>query len=349
MSSTFNTPEDPFKAKRHLERSPNQGSPPTKSAKMGLCKICNKSFRTAEGPYVTCIQCQNGYHTSCLCMDDKYVDFLKTINMMYICPPCHVQSSTTNSFLLSKIEDMMKKMDDKFQEHRPLDMSNLSEIIVQSVSKAVAPLETTINEIKNSLVANTNRIDTLEAKVDGILNNPATTLGAGSINKEIITLRAQLTQNNLIVSGIKQLNEENVFTIVQNIGAKLNTKIDPINVKRVARMQKAGQNEDKQSSSILVEFVHDYIKDRLMENYLTGIRNKQYLKCCDIGINSEDRIYLNKHVPKEIIKLFGKCNQMKKAGKIQHAIPKGNFVLIKFKDKWIRIYDEQELTTLAGN
>lgn len=348
MSSNLDTPEGPFHSKRRLERSPNQVSPPTKSVKMGLCKICNKSLRTTEGPYVTCIQCNNNYHVSCLSMHDKYIDFLKTINNMYICPACHVQSSTTNAFLLSKIDDIMKKMDEKLEGNPPLNMNSLAELIMKSVSKAVAPLETSINEIKDSLSANTNRINTLEAKVEEILSNANANIGAITITKEILNLKAQLVQNNLIISGIKQSNDENVFTILQNIGAKLNTRIDPSNVKRIVRMQKAGLKEEKQPSSILVEFVHDHVKERLMKNYLTFIRTKQPLKCCDIGINTDGRIYINKHVPKEVIKLFGKCNQMKKEGKIQHAIPKNDFVLIKFKDKWIRIYNEPELTTLAG-
>lgn len=80
-----------------------------------------------------------------------------------------------------------------------------------------------------------------------------------------------------------------------------------------------------------------------MDSYISSIRNKLYLKCSDIGINSDSRIYINKHLPREIMQLFGKCNELKRKDLIQHAIPRAAYILVKFKDKWFKIFNESDL------
>ena len=80
----------------------------------------------------------------------------------------------------------MKKIDEKLAENSLLNINSLGDLIVKSVSKAVAPLETSINEIKGSLSANTNRTNTLEVKVEENLSNANAKIGARSINKEIL-------------------------------------------------------------------------------------------------------------------------------------------------------------------
>lgn len=105
MSNNSVIREDPFIPKRRLERSPNQNSPPSK---MGLCKVCSKSLRSPEGPYVKCNECNNGYHTHCIGMSDKYVAFLNTMNMVYQCPACNAEGCS-KSFLVSKLDEFMQK------------------------------------------------------------------------------------------------------------------------------------------------------------------------------------------------------------------------------------------------
>lgn len=160
--------------------------------------------------------------------------------------------------------NLCKKIDEKFQTNPASDMENLGDMIVKSVTKAIQPLEQKINEIVDTIDNNTRRIDTLESKIEYISKNPTTNIQTETLNKEINGLKAQLIENNLVISGIKEIKNENVFTIVQNIGAKLNTKIDPTNVRRIVRMQKAGQIDEHANPSILVEFVHEPVKNRLI-------------------------------------------------------------------------------------
>lgn len=345
MSRSLEDIVDPFSAKRRLERSPDQTSPPLK---MGLCKVCNKSLRT-EGPYVNCDECKNGYHTECTGQSEKYITFLKTMHNKYVCPACCVEECiTSKAYFVTKLDEFMAKIDEKICGNKDNDLINLREMIVDSVSEAVKPLEIQMNDIKTEIVKNASRIDNLEVKVEEILKNPLTNSNATSINKEIISLKAQLLQNNLVISGISETKDEDIVKIVTNIGAKLNTNIAGQDIKRVFRLKRANPESETTStpSKIVIEFVYEATMNRLMDNYLNLIRNKRYINCTHIGINSESRIYINKYLPKEIIQLFGKCNSLKKSDHIQHAIPRATYILVKFKDKWFKIFSEADLKSL---
>lgn len=329
---SINSEDSPFTPKRKLERSPsNKVSPPTK---MGQCKLCNKSLRSELSIY--CGICKNGFHNDCIGHTNKYLESLSKLNCEYVCPSCNRDEVATKSFFKHSMDELLEKINVRFDQ-------KFDEIKV-SIDNAVQPIKEHINKIDTILDANTKRIEDLEKSVKDIDKNSGKE-SVSQLKREIIYLKSQITQSSVVVSGVPEEKDEDLHHIIKNIGASLMTKIESFNIKKVYRMKK---NADvNKPTNIVVEFVHDELRDRLLQNFVSKVKKKESLKCSDAGINSDGKININRHIPKEIMTLYMTCRKLKDQGLIQHTLAKPTHVLIKKNDKWYTMQETGDLVKLG--
>lgn len=326
---------DPFKAKRKLERSPSSKiSPPNK---MSQCKLCNTQIRPQKQS-VNCSICSSGFHIECIDLSPVYLEYMQKNDCNFICEPCKNNELVTKDFIQSSLQDFMDKMEATVE-------SKLQSV----VTAAVQPLQDQIFKIDSLIQSHINRMDNLEkrlSKMEQSDKNESTLIS--DMQKEIIYLKSQIKQSCIIVSGVPEANGENLIDVVQRIGAALQVRVEATNIKNIYRMKnKRKETALNKPSSIAVEFTHGATRDRFMENFINRMKKKVDFKCQDIGMDHDGKIYINKHLPKEIMNLFAKCKILKEQGKIQHAVTRPNHVLIKKDDRWFNIQELNDLVKLG--
>lgn len=363
--SSLLTPENPFKAKRKLDRSPSltgkeKEGPPEKIEKMsGSCSACGASIRV-KGNHMKCSKCQDYFHAVCVGQQNEYFQFLEAKKCPYICPSCTHMCLTMENVNENLIRDTIKKSIDS-------QLTFINSTIEKSMKDITGNLVKEINErfqMQHNLVTKMisdnetklqGQIDDLKSQVLQIHDNQPNEAATSTVQKDITNLQEKLRQSNLILTGIMETEKENLFGIIQQIGMKLQIHLNQHDIKNVYRLKNTTPRESNQTEphnerapKIIVEFVHDHKKTEIFTKYLEQIKNKVFMTGKDIGLHSDTRIYMNQHLPQSIARIHEKTIELKKKKIIDQTIPKPTHVLIKKNNQWKRIETLSQLENAIG-
>lgn len=339
-----------FKPKRRLERSPPiPGKPiegPPEKMSTGSCNSCGTSLRL-KGSSTKCCKCQESYHAVCVGQQNEYFQFLESKRCPYICPSCTNESLTRSNVNENMIRDTIRdSIDVKLTSINTTienSLKNISNNIMQEINERFQVQHNLVTKmISENESKLQSQIDELKNQVIQIKNSNPT--DETSVNREITNLQAKIRQSNLMISGVVQTQNENLFEIIKQIGMKLQTHINQHDIKNVYRLRNNStrtQNENEprngKAPKVIVEFVHDHKKSEIFTKYLEQIKNKKIITGRDIGLQDDTRIYINQHLPQTIARIHGRTIELKKEKIIEQAIPKPTHVLIKKNDEWKRI------------
>lgn len=140
----------------------------------------------------------------------------------------------------------------------------------------------------------------------------------GSISQDIDNLQ---NRNELIVSGIPYLKDENLTSYFNAMWKYLDLQKGSIPSVDVRRLRPSTQND----GLIVLQFALRNDRDDFYSGYL----HKRDLKLCHLGIDSSRRVYVNENLTVAARKIKATALRLKKAGKLSTVYTKLGTVMVR--------------------
>ncbi|XP_060805735.1 uncharacterized protein LOC132902887 [Amyelois transitella] len=176
----------------------------------------------------------------------------------------------------------------------------------------VSDLKDQISEANSSIRLFNGRVSALEERVTQVEKSQEQVelLHAEVINMKVeVNAREQwLRINNVEVKGIPQTSNENLYTIIQSIGSKVNYCLQKQLISFITRVP---TREKSQPCPIIVSFANRYVK----EDFLAACRaaNKvKLLTSADLELRGNTNIYVNDHLTVQNKELLQKTKKVAK-------------------------------------
>lgn len=246
------------------------------------------------------------------------------------------------------------------------NITNSYEQMVKDLTARMTKVEGQVSELmakpcKCDLTEINNAIAQMQSDLQELKNeHPPPNAMFMKQEEQINYLRSQQRRNNIIINGIPTIPDENehvlknIFICIgnacgMNVPKDSICEIHRINRKpapRTVTSTSSGNSSqvNTKPTAIFVRFV-DYsrLKDELFFKYLELITKATRLTCNAIGLNTNNRIYLNHHLSGTLLQVKDKCVALKKLGVIKNVTSRYNFVKININDTWHKINDTNHL------
>lgn len=305
-----------------------------------ICVVCKQPC-LEENISCSSNSCNNTFHLTCVAMTKIYHEFfIVKKKQSWKCPLCETKSledlKSANNEFMSKLNKMQSDVDTfnnrvDICEMKLTSYNSQMKILVDTVSKTNEMYDTKIDEISS-------KVNNQDEK----------------LQKEICFIQGMQNQDELIINGVPQTEKENLSFIIIKIAAALNINITSDRIKKIYRMGPQAENtitNAQKNKPILVKFNTTETRNLINSNYVQNLIEKKPLTLNNIGIPSNERVYINPHLPKCLTPLYKKALDMKKRNLINAVHAKINSIAIKIDNKWHKIQTEKELeeTMEKGN
>lgn len=158
-------------------------------------------------------------------------------------------------------------------------------------------------------------------------------------------------RKNVVIAGVPRSPNEDTVSVVKRLARHINFTMPNYmdNCFRVAK--KGNSNEPLDNAVILLKFTTEIAMDSFMKCYFGYIRKKRLIPT-DIGLEGEDRIYVNEQMNPDLVPLFKTALQLRRDGKIAQVSSHFSHLSVKINSngrvKWVRVHNERALHTLIG-
>lgn len=167
-------------------------------------------------------------------------------------------------------------------------------------------------------------------------------------------LERDLLRNELIITGVPYVANENVSDIIADICEAINCNInsgDLISVYRIPMAKNKSSRANGRwaaelSSPIVLKMVSDWGKNELLSTYF----KKKNLNTSDIGFRSAARIYINESLTKYNRSIFKAASEAKKSKSIFKCFTRNGLVHIQISEggKIIRVASPDHLNSILN-
>lgn len=271
-----------------------------------ICIICN----SASSDGVQCRVCKHHLCFSCGGISEGgYRKLGPDRRASWKCPHCKLLASSASSpprvtpttetasleMVLTELRDMKRQF------------ANLCTVVDE-----FKELKKELSELKESCEFTSAKLDDYEAK----LANVDRKLGEISNLQDVVT-SAQNTMiglkgeveamdqwsrlSNVEIRGIPIKKDENLFTVVENIGKATGYPIQRSQINYISRVPTFSKDKN-----IVTSFINRYVK----EEFIAAARAFKELRVSDIGFaNNTQRIYVNDHLTPASKNLLSKAKQ----------------------------------------
>lgn len=143
-------------------------------------------------------------------------------------------------------------------------------------------------------------------------------------DERIDQLERQVRMNELVVSGVPFVENENVLETLSSLCRVINYSGGTNAIETCFRLP-ANRNQRRSSSSIIIKFWGADAKNDFFKQYFTV----QRLCASMLGFGAPSRIYINENLTKRNFEIFRKARELKKEGKILRFNTQRGRVVIK--------------------
>lgn len=232
-------------------------------------------------------------------------------------------STRSNTKIASNINpELMQTLDKKFDEFK-----------IQFLEKTFADFKNTIVEVIRKEFK--EEIEELKKKVKHL---------EGQLENSDQYNRA----NNLIISGVPEDRNENIYDILFKIGATAGCKITREEVDFASRISpRINRNmTNGKQRNIIVKFTRRHLKDDL----LAAIRKRKGMFSSELQLPGTSRIYINDHLTPKNQHLLKQCRDIKLEKKILYCWVKNCKIFIRVSDTTpiILIADQNDINRLSS-
>lgn len=298
-----------------------------------VCYVCKYP---CVNDNITCTECQYNMHLTCVGMSKSFYDyFIVKLKKPYECPSCSTRTIDTIKSKASEFEKQLGRLQTdlvNFQSKISTHDSQIASMSTQMTILAKTVAETSdMNDQKLNLLS--NKIDTQDEK----------------LAKEICYIQGLQKKDELLISGVPSQPQENLKLIVIKIAAYVTINLNSDGIKKIHRLAASTTtNNTTVNPPILVKFATTDLRNALNDRYITLLKEKKPLNLSNIGLQGQDRIYINAHLPQCLTEVYKAAIQLKKDGKIQAYNSKTTSVAIKMWDKWHKIQTMGQLTSIMN-
>ncbi|CAH0725541.1 unnamed protein product, partial [Brenthis ino] len=170
------------------------------------------------------------------------------------------------------------------------------------------------------------KMKTIEASRSECLNLQ----GAVSALQNDINKKEQWARrSNIEIIGIPEAKNENLLNIISKIAGVADVKnYVATDIDFITRVTPK-HNDSKKSRPIIIRFLSRYKKD----DFLTRLREKKNLKCCDIGyVGNSNRIYFNDHLTSFNKMILRKTKDLAREKKFKYVWIKNCSIMVRKND-----------------
>lgn len=306
---------------------------------MASCGVCVKSVGPKQAK-ITCNDCNLTFHGGCVGMNKSEIECVSAENLPWRCTKC------------SKSRRQSMRMDSAADEGQ-LTLKDIMDSIneIKSNQRSMEKdFNTSYESLQEQLKENT---DTLKA---ANLKNEEYFKLINDLMEENNKLKRRVQElesksddmeqysriNSLEIHGIPQTPNENVLTVVKEVGKALDLEITDAMVDVCHRL---GRSSNASSSSgIVVKFVRRMDKEEMLRKR----RVKRTLSTRHMGMNTDLPVYINESLTKKRRQLFNAARKVKNEKKYKYLwVRNGKLFMRKDDgDKVIIINNDTDLTKL---
>lgn len=312
---------------------------PNNCAEMAGCGVCVK----AVGPKqvkITCSDCNLTFHGGCVGMNKSEIDCVTAENLPWRCSRCsknrrqsmRMDSAADEGNLT--LQDIMDSINEVKNNQRSMekDFNTSYESLQDQLKENTEALK--IANLKNEeylklineLMAENNnlkkRVQELESKSDD--------------------LEQYSRVNSLEIHGIPHTANENVFTVVKQVGKALDLEITDTMVDACHRLGRSGGSSNP--PGIIVKFVRRLDKEEMLRMR----RVKRNLSTRHMGMTMDQPVFINESLTKKRRQLFNAARNAKKENKYKYLwVRNGNIFMRKDDgDKVIAVNYDTDFTKI---
>lgn len=174
------------------------------------------------------------------------------------------------------------------------------------------------------------------------------------LKKKVVQLERQIDNNdqynrsnNIIISGIPENKNENVYEILSKIGATAGCQITREEVDFASRISpRLNRNiTHGKPRNIVVKLTRRYLKDDL----LAAIRKRKGMFVSELQLPGTGRIYINDHLTPKNQNLLNQCRNIKMEKKILYCWVRNSKIFVRVSDTTpiILIADQDDVNRLS--
>lgn len=270
---------------------------------MKTCAACNVQF--SDG--VQCGSCRKHLDFGCANISESGWRKLGTTRMaQWKCPTCRSSSPAMLTPEPASLETILSEIRDM-----KVQLQNLPTLVgdLRVIKEELAELKITWEGASGRLDDFDTRLAEVEAKASGLsnlqetVNNLQTDLARAKYELTSYEQRSRL--NNVEIKGVPVRKDENLFSIIEIIGRKINYSCPKSQVNYVSRVPIFNSNE----KLIIVSFLNRYVK----EDFIAAARAVKDLSTSHIGFQgTSQRVYINDHLSVEYKKLLSRVKILAK-------------------------------------
>ncbi|CAH1643145.1 unnamed protein product [Spodoptera littoralis] len=294
---------------------------------MKTCAACNVQFHDG----VQCGSCKKHLDFGCANISESGWRKLGSARMaQWKCPMCRSSSPavstpepTSLDTILGEIRDMKRQL---------LNLPALVEDI-RAIRDELAGLKISCERAGGRLDEFESRLTEVEEKVSKVdnlhetVNRLQTDLSSTKFLQSSNEQRSRL--NNVEIKGVPVKKDENLFSIFEAIGKRINYNCPKSQVNYISRVPIFNSNE----KLIIVSFLNRYVK----EDFVAAARANKDLSTSDIGFQgSSQRVYVNDHLSIEYKKLLSKVKLTAKDKQYEYVWVKHSKIHV-LKNKYSKV------------
>lgn len=216
-----------------------------------------------------------------------------------------------------KISNLEKNIMDRVNEHqqgttdRVCNIERRMEDFIQQVSSDMSAVKD-------------GNCSVLDRKIKDVVAASIADTTSGETDNRVDQLERQIRMNELVISGVPMVKDENLYEIIGSICKAINYcgGLDSIESGFCLPVH---NNRRRLSPSIIVKFWGSDAKNEFFKRYFATKK----LCTTSIGFSAPSRIYVNENLTKRNFGIFCMARDMKKDGKIAHFTTQRGRIAIK--------------------
>ena len=158
------------------------------------------------------------------------------------------------------------------------------------------------------------------------------------LRQEVENLQQYTRRNNVVISGIKYEEGENLFELIRKCADDVNVKIEPQDIDIAHRLPK--RRDTSEPPVILVKFVRRTLKHQLMSLWKANRSKKQ-----SGTPTPKETVYINDHLTQKSAHLLRKAKECRNRGELKYVWTKdgGVYVRREENEKAVRVQCETDI------
>ncbi|XP_077978266.1 uncharacterized protein LOC144433778 [Glandiceps talaboti] len=230
---------------------------------------------------------------------------------LHLCKSCKLHRFPTASSSAIKMADATTDNDNHVPEKSQLDTIQATLLTLTAKVDKLTAMENNIRELQKSITYVSNSFDDFAKQLQSLRNeNKDLKDKLANTTKEVNELHQYTRRNTLEISGIPEDGNEDTDNIVVKVAEIVGVNVSPDDIDishRLPQRPSRQSNGQRKPATIIVKFVRRSLRNKLYSSR----KNLKGKTTRNIGVTSNNRIYINENLTSTNKQLFFQVNQLR--------------------------------------